>query len=111
MTLSELKAIESAAKEAEGSAQRHLARVQKFAAARLRKATLVECLEGIRRYESDKEFLAALDRAEAMLRDDIFRLAEMEFEGKAREQRLLAGAKWAQLTAYFGQPEIAEVKA
>lgn len=62
---------------------------------------LGEILSDLKRYR--KERREAIERAEALLRDDLLRIAEMDLEGQARRLTAEANAKRAALAAYFGE--------
>ena len=65
--------------------------------------TLGEVLSDLKRYREERR--AAIERAEALLRDDLLRLAELDLEGQARRLTAEADAKRAALAAFFGGPD------
>lgn len=67
---------------------------------------LPEATQRLRQYGSANGLkVAALQRAEALLRDDLFRVAEMDLEAQARGYLASAKAKLAQVALYCGEGE------
>jgi len=62
---------------------------------------LMEVLADMKRYREERR--AAVERAEALLRDDLLRIAEMDLEGQARRLTAEANAKRVAIATFFGE--------
>ena len=106
MTLNELKEIAIAAESAENNARYRTDAAKSIADARTSDKSLYTALTDLRRYDHMQLKSGALDFAEAALRNDLLRLAELRLEADARALTATARALRAQLTTYLdqGQP-------
>lgn len=103
MTLEELKDISRAAEVAENNARYRNDAAKSIAGARNSDATLVKVVYDMRQYDHMQLKSGALEFAEASLRDDLLRLAELRLEAEARALTAKARALRAQLAAYLDQ--------
>ena len=104
MNLADLNKLRQEAETAEAKASSLKGQAAEVAERRKGPLTLTEALDDLKRYRVDRR--DAIVRAEALLRDDLLRLAEMDLEGQARRFTAEARAKRAALAAFFvGEPE------
>lgn len=101
MNLADLNKLQSEASSCEARARGLKAQAASLADARRGTATLWDALNSYRTLYTERR--DALLRAEALLRDDLLRLAELDLEGQARRLMAEANAKRAAIAAYFGE--------
>lgn len=103
MNLTDLNKLQSEASSCESTARYLREDAARIARDRrdLGHRPLREVLDGLRQYSQARR--EAVERAEALLRDDLLRLAELDLEGQARRLTAEANAKRAALAAYFGE--------
>ncbi|MEW5709788.1 MAG: hypothetical protein AB1830_12930 [Pseudomonadota bacterium] len=99
MTLDDLKALERAAEALERKAQTAEGAMKEIASVRQSDLPFRAALDDLLRYGSIEK-ARALDQALKIVRDDVFRLAEMSLEAQAREHRSLARLKRESIARY-----------
>ena len=105
MTLDELNKLSSDANYQANLAATLERKASSIADVRNGDKPLDEAIRCICRYESQPEILAAILGAQAALRSDMLRIAELGLQSQARTLKSQARAKRAQLAAYLDEPE------